>query len=358
MWGIRYTVRDLDGRVLREFDLLDGKSSVWNWARDYIWAGSRLLAIEDASGRQHIHPDHLGSTRLVTDASGNRVSYHEFDPLGMEITPPYQDDVRMKFTGHERDSLADQNTFYDVDYMHARDYSHYFGRFLSLDPAPADPSNPQSWHPYAYVLNNPTLFVDPTGMSIDLSLLTSSELGALMQGLEDFTGNKYGVDERGMLILLSANADASETATNFLDELIASDRVYAVESRDRFFKFRGARDKLETAECSNIILDFSDQAFSKKVDMRTFNIGSSLVHELAHTAMGLEDPPDSTPTALGPVVNFVNTIRRERGFPERARYFARNITRKSDIQNRIVRSKLKFRMPGGRIRNVTLVNFR
>jgi hypothetical protein len=203
----------------------------------------------------------------------------------------------------------------------------------------------------------PTLFVDPTGMSIDLSLLTSSELGALLQGLEDFTGNKYGVDERGMLILLSANADASETATNFLDELIASDRVYAVESRDRFYGFRGAYDKLQTSECADIVLDFRDQAFSRKVDMRTFNIGSSLVHELAHTAMGLEDPSDGQSTVLGPVVDFVNTIRRERGFPERAQYFSATIPRQSDIRNRIRRSDLRFRMPGGRGAYVTLVNY-
>jgi len=167
VWGIRYTIRDLGGRVLREFNLQDTESSMWSWEKDYIWAGSRLIAVEDENGRQHVHPDHLGSTRLVTDSSGNRVSYHEYYPLGMEITPPYQDDVRMKFTGHERDSLADQNSFYDLDYMHARNYSLLFGRFTSLDPAPANPANPQSWHPYAYVLNNPIRYRDPWGLSGD-----------------------------------------------------------------------------------------------------------------------------------------------------------------------------------------------
>lgn len=41
------------------------------------------------------------------------------------------------------------------------------GRWIQPDPAglaAADPSNPQSWNRYAYVLNNPLSYVDPTGL--------------------------------------------------------------------------------------------------------------------------------------------------------------------------------------------------
>jgi RHS repeat-associated protein len=41
------------------------------------------------------------------------------------------------------------------------------GRWLSPDPAgmnAADPSNPQSWNRYAYVLNNPLILIDPSGL--------------------------------------------------------------------------------------------------------------------------------------------------------------------------------------------------
>ncbi len=41
------------------------------------------------------------------------------------------------------------------------------GRWLSPDPAglsAADPSSPQSWNRYAYVMNNPLAFTDPAGL--------------------------------------------------------------------------------------------------------------------------------------------------------------------------------------------------
>jgi hypothetical protein len=41
------------------------------------------------------------------------------------------------------------------------------GRWISPDPAglgAVDPSNPQSWNRYAYVLNNPAVLIDPLGL--------------------------------------------------------------------------------------------------------------------------------------------------------------------------------------------------
>jgi hypothetical protein len=47
--------------------------------------------------------------------------------------------------------------------MHARHYSPLVGRFLSVDPAGALPSAPQSWNRYTYVFNRPLVATDPTG---------------------------------------------------------------------------------------------------------------------------------------------------------------------------------------------------
>ncbi|HXE15060.1 MAG TPA: RHS repeat-associated core domain-containing protein [Bryobacteraceae bacterium] len=117
----------------------------------------------------YLSNDWLGSTRLVTDASGNVVSRHDFTPFGQEIAAgtagrdsswAHTDGVRSKFTGQLRDTET------GMDYFIARYYGNALGRFISPDPANigTDPSDPQTWNAYAYVRNNPLAFVDPTGL--------------------------------------------------------------------------------------------------------------------------------------------------------------------------------------------------
>src|SRR5256885_12529176 len=91
-----WTIRDLGGRVLREFtsDGADGTAN-WKWRRDTIYRGSQLLAAEVQNydvnevpqGRQtlHFHLDHLGTPRLITDAAGFRIGLHSYYPFGAEL---------------------------------------------------------------------------------------------------------------------------------------------------------------------------------------------------------------------------------------------------------------------------------
>jgi RHS repeat-associated protein len=158
-----WTVRDLDGRTLREYEGYLG------WlARDYVYRDDQLLASHyESEGIRHFHLDHLGTPRLITGAGGARVAYHVYAPFGEEITSATQDTDRRKFTGHERDTAGTSSVADDKDYMHARFYNPLHARFLSVDLGPPNPGAPQTWNRYAYVANNPVRFTDPSGMVID-----------------------------------------------------------------------------------------------------------------------------------------------------------------------------------------------
>ena len=145
----------------------------------YVYnAGGQLVAEYATSGTplpgiRYLTPDHLGSTRVVTQAvvsgsDGGVVSRHDYLPFGEEIgslggrtaalkysaTGPAQ-----KFTGKERDNES------GLDYFGARYFSGAGGRFTSVDPALAiSLKDPQTWNRYVYVKNRPLTYVDPNGL--------------------------------------------------------------------------------------------------------------------------------------------------------------------------------------------------
>ncbi len=117
----------------------------------------------------YLSTDHLGSTRMITDGSGNVVARHDYAPFGQEILAGVNgrtslwgasDLVNAKFTGYARDTET------ALDFAQARYMSAGLGRFMSPDPANAgaDFTNPQSWNGYAYVLGNPLGYRDPSGL--------------------------------------------------------------------------------------------------------------------------------------------------------------------------------------------------
>ncbi|MBZ5537620.1 MAG: hypothetical protein LAO31_16810 [Acidobacteriia bacterium] len=127
------------------------------------------------TGTSFLTADHLGSTRLVTDASGAVISRHDYLPFGETIPAGvggrtavmgYEqlDAINQKFTGKERDAES------GLDYFGARYYGSNMGRWTSPDwsllPVPipyADLRNPQSLNLYSYINNNPILAADPDG---------------------------------------------------------------------------------------------------------------------------------------------------------------------------------------------------
>jgi RHS repeat-associated protein len=144
---------------------------------DYIYAGSRNVARVnfDANGapesKTFYHTDHLGSNIAMTDATSTVVWDQGYLPFGEPHVGSGSIENSRQYTGKE---FEEETGLY---YYGARYYHSGLGRFMSVDPAPADPADPQSWNRYAYVLNNPYKYVDPDGRCPDDPLgLVASKL--------------------------------------------------------------------------------------------------------------------------------------------------------------------------------------
>ncbi len=130
---------------------------------DYIYAGSRNVARVnfDENGavqnKSFYHTDHLGSSLAMTDETTTVIWNQNYLPFGEPHGGSGVVENSRQYTGKE---FEEETGLY---YYGARYYHSGLGRFMSVDPAPADPTDPQSWNRYAYVLNNPYKYIDPDG---------------------------------------------------------------------------------------------------------------------------------------------------------------------------------------------------
>lgn len=103
----------------------------------------------------------FGTPRVITNEAGEITATHKYYPYGEEITSQTQNTLNHKFTGHERDLKS------NLDYMHARYYHQFIGRFLSVDPIKFSHAvTVEKWNDYFYSLNNPMKYLDPNGRDV------------------------------------------------------------------------------------------------------------------------------------------------------------------------------------------------
>jgi RHS repeat-associated protein len=176
----------IGGAVVAEFS---GSSGALQ--KEYVRGAGGMATIESAAvngnGTRYATSDHLGTPRVVTNASAAVVSRHDYKPFGEEMAAnvagrttglgySVTDNVRQKFTSKERDNET------GLDYFGARYYSSPQGRFTSVDPITITQyrlTNPQALNGYSYVANMPLRFTDPTGK--DLQFKTEDDAKQAVQ---------------------------------------------------------------------------------------------------------------------------------------------------------------------------------
>lgn len=124
----------------------------------------------EASGSyKFLHKDYLGSILAITDEAGNTIEQRHFDAWGnltlfkvngIDVDPKLFNEkslIDRGYTSHEYFAEV------GIIHMNGRLYDPLLRRFLNADENIQDPQNTQNYNKYAYVINNPLLYNDPTG---------------------------------------------------------------------------------------------------------------------------------------------------------------------------------------------------
>ncbi|SDF96632.1 RHS repeat-associated core domain-containing protein [Methanolobus vulcani] len=127
-------------------------------ATSYFFRDDERIAKETSGDMEWYLSDHLGSTTLLINESGFEVERTEYYPYGEVQSGGLE---KYGFTGQENDADT------ELMYYGARYYSPEYRIFVQPDTMLPDLYNPQSLNRYAYCLNNPVKYTDPSGHFVD-----------------------------------------------------------------------------------------------------------------------------------------------------------------------------------------------
>ncbi len=126
----------------------------------YYYSGGQRIALRRDGIVSYLLTDHLGSTRVTTDAAGAQAAEMKYYPFGATRYNSGGQKTTYRFTGQRFGPGG--GGLYDYG---ARWYDSTIGRFIQADSIVPNLANPQSLNRYSYVRNNPLRLVDPSGMA-------------------------------------------------------------------------------------------------------------------------------------------------------------------------------------------------
>ena len=156
--GVLY-MYDLQGHLVGEY------TSAGVLIQETVWLNDLPIATLRPNGTgiavYFVHPDELGTPRVVTDTTNKPVWRWDSDAFGRTL--PNQDPLKTgkSFVYHLRYPGQYYDTQSGLHYNYFRDYDPQTGRYIQSDPI----GLAGGFNTYAYVGGNPVNYIDPYGES-------------------------------------------------------------------------------------------------------------------------------------------------------------------------------------------------
>jgi RHS repeat-associated protein len=178
--------------------------TIGDGTRKYVW-GLGLAYAVNGSAIEVYHQDRLGSTRVLTDGSGNTVATYRTDEFGNATGSTGTSAQPFIFTGEPRDGTG-------LSYLRARYYDPGLGRLMSRDTWLGYVGSPTTLGRYTYVECNPATNRDPSGRT--------STLGALQLAVAAAKPKVLATQDTGTCLPVTVAATAGLVVMGVVDGLL------------------------------------------------------------------------------------------------------------------------------------------
>ena len=222
-----------------------------------------LLIRKDSDGSvYYYHPDHLGSTTLVTNATGGVVEKTEYEPYG-EVLSGGND--RYTFTGKELDTSG-------LMYYGARYYDPVPGRFIQPDTLLPDMYNPQALNRYSYALNNPYKYTDPSGNEAEMTpfhklLWIREERFRIAQAnlLKELSTKYYTPDYSGVMTCPGCDARGPPTFKELQEKELIQEFQITISDENNIVGYKYGKNVFSSTDSKQIITQMQQRGFTKSI---------------------------------------------------------------------------------------------
>ena len=174
---------------------------------------------------------------VYDNSTGEPVQHTNFYPFGMQMyTPP-----TLSATININEYLYNGKMYQDelglgwYDYG-ARFYDGVIGRWWVVDPMA---EKYPSISPYAYVANNPIMFIDPDGREIVIpTSLKGSQRRQIMRQLNRLTNDKLSYDKSTGQVTISRTGSGNKVkGTELISRLVSSSETITIDYQNSLGRF-------------------------------------------------------------------------------------------------------------------------